>query len=186
MAILNKKVLIMILSLLLCIASVSSGAAKAEAMQPNIGAYQMFSKTAWSASYGLKTFSYRSDYLAQKSSNISYKNVTNHDWMAYKCTTDGLYSPEVGGNGSVRLYQIYMYSDRGNLLSPLSGSSFVNGAYYTRLICSGITFAGQISSATQSASSAENYQNRIETWFAIDSMWAPNFWTGDYSYTQNY
>lgn len=126
------------------------------------------------------------DYLANQTTTSTEKQVSGHDYYAYKCTTDAIWPPYVG-NGTVQVQNIYMQdSSTGYLYSYLSGSYFSNGSYYSRLICSGMTFVGKICSSTQSSSSSRTYTNRVQSYFYIDSSWTPFQWTGDYAWTQSY
>ncbi|MDD3894882.1 MAG: hypothetical protein PHU36_07670 [Syntrophomonadaceae bacterium] len=189
MKILYKKALFVALTILFfCLSLITTAPyiSTAEALDPNLSAFNRFTHSAWSANYGLKSFVYKSDYLAQQTSDSTNKKVNYHDWIAYKCPSDGIYNPEVG-NGAAGLYQIYMVDTNGNLYSPITGSNFVNGSYYSRLLCgSAYYFAAGKSSTQQSASNSRTYQNRVETWFQLDNSWTPFFWTGDYIWTQQY
>lgn len=173
---------IIVLTCLILLLTSFSLAANATTLE----AYQKFDHSAWSANYGLKTFTYRVSYMASQSSTSTEKQVSGHDVYSYKCTTDAIWSPELG-NGTVMLQNIYMQdSSTGNLYSYLSGSSFVNGSYFSRLVCGGMNFLAKKCSNTQSSSNARTYTNRVLTYFYVGDGWAPSSWTGDYAWTQSY
>lgn len=157
-----------------------------EAANPNLSAWKKFSHTAWSSNWGLKTFIYKSDYLAEKTSDSNYKIVRNHDFLAYKCPDDSIWPPFVG-NGTVSLYKVEMIDSNGSSHSPIYGSNFSKGLIYSRLLCSGsLTFLAKLYYPAQKASKNLSLRNRINTWFFLSEEWIPSIWLEDYAYTNWY
>lgn len=157
-----------------------------EAADANLSAWEKFSHTAWSSSWGTKTFVYKSDYLAEQTSDSTNKIVRNHDFTAYKCPQDIIWPPEVG-NGEVRLYKVEMLDSNGSTYSPIYGSDFSNGVIYSRLLCGdNLTFLAKIYHPDQKASKNLSLRNRVNTWFFLSEDWIPSTWLEDYAYTNWY
>ncbi|OPX86644.1 MAG: hypothetical protein A4E52_01498 [Pelotomaculum sp. PtaB.Bin013] len=185
----NKTLLVVITALFFSFSLIptSPNMSVAEAVT-NINAFTTFTKYAWSANYGTKAFVYKSDYEAEVTIDDQYKRSNRHDWIAYKCPSDGIYNSEIG-NGNVILYKVHLVDNtNGNWLSYLNGNSFVSGAYRSRLLCGSARYLGgpKKNPNELSASNSIACRNGTETWFQLGDNWTPSLFTNDYSWTQGY
>lgn len=155
-----------------------------------ISAFNTFAVNAWGPDWGYKRFVYKSDYMADLTTDSKNKITKNHDWFAYKCPTDGVYAPECG-NGAVVLNKVHVVNNKtGEWLSYLKSSSFTNGSYssHPRIYCGkAITLGGYKKSADElKASKSLPLRNGAETTFLLDGNWAPSTFSGHYAWSNSY